>query len=121
VPFHSHRFGDSQANYTQWDWEGFKTTHVYGRAVKLLPAYKQRLKRDVPVVRSVERWSESKFTFQDCFDHMDWNIFRVASGDNVNEYVDSVTGFIKKCIDDTIPIVSFKHTLIKNRGLTADL
>lgn len=32
-------------------------------------------------------------------------MFRVAFVDNINEYVDSVTGFIKTCIDDVIPIV----------------
>lgn len=49
--------------------------------------------------------TNSEFTLQDCCDHVDWNMLRVSSGDNFN---DSVTKFIKKCIDDVIPIVSFK-------------
>jgi hypothetical protein len=32
-------------------------------------------------------------------------MFRVTSQNNINEYADSVTGFIKKCIDNAIPIV----------------
>lgn len=47
---------------------------------------------------------------QDCFDHMDWNMFRVAS-ENIKKYVDLVTGFFRKFIDDVIPIVSFKMYL----------
>jgi hypothetical protein len=34
---------------------------------------------------------------QDCFDHADWDIFRV------DVYTDSVTGFIRKCIQDVVP------------------
>jgi hypothetical protein len=36
-------------------------------------------------------------------------MFRVTSRDNINEYADSVTGLIKKCIDDVLPIMSFKR------------
>lgn len=75
----------------------------------LPPSYKQRLKREILRVRSEQHWSDqSEFMLQDYFDHVD------AAGDNVNEYANAVTGFIKKCIDDVIPIVSFKTNPIQN-------
>lgn len=62
------------------------------------------------MVRYVQCWSDQlEAMLQDCIDHMDWNMFRGASGDSVNEYTDSVTKWKKnKCIDDVIPMVSFK-------------
>ncbi|KAI4895209.1 hypothetical protein NFI96_002983 [Prochilodus magdalenae] len=36
---------------------------------------------------------------QDCFDHVDWE----ASNNNLDQYTDSVTGFIRKCIEDVVP------------------
>ena len=64
------------------------------------------------MVKSAQCWSnQSESTRQDCFDHVDWKHFRVES-------VNSVTGFIKKCIDDVIAIVTFKTYL--NQKLSID-
>lgn len=65
-------------------YKGF-SRHPFGKsdhdAIMLIPAYKQRLKREFQVVRSVQRWSDqSESTLQDCFDSVDWNMFRIASG-----------------------------------------
>ena len=35
---------------------------------------------------------------QDCFDHSDWDMLRVASKNNIDKYTDTVTEFISKCI-----------------------
>ncbi len=39
---------------------------------------------------------------QDCFDHVDWDMFRAASDDNIEAYSDTVTCFIRKCIEDVV-------------------
>ncbi len=40
---------------------------------------------------------------QDCFDHVDWDMYRAASDDNIEAYSDSVTCFIRKCVEDVVP------------------
>ncbi|KAI4883365.1 hypothetical protein NFI96_001066 [Prochilodus magdalenae] len=68
-------------------------------SILLLPTYRQKLKQALPTIREVHRWSDqSDSMLQDCFDHVDWEMFRKASNNNFNEYTDSVTGFIRKCI-----------------------
>ena len=39
----------------------------------------------------------------------------------INEYANSVTGFIEKCIDDVIPMVSFKTDLDQNPWIDVSL
>ncbi len=73
-------------------------------SVLLLPAYRQKLKREAPALRTIQCWSDqSDVTLQDCFDHVDWDMFRAASDDDIEAYSDSVTCFIRKCIDDVVP------------------
>ena len=70
-------------------------------SILLLPSYGQKLKQDVPVMRTIQSWSDqSEATLQDSFDHADWNVFRSASENNIVLYADSVSVFIKKCIGD---------------------
>ena len=45
---------------------------------------------------------------QDCFDHADWDMFRVASDNNINTYTDTVNELIRKCIGDVVPTVTIK-------------
>ncbi len=40
---------------------------------------------------------------QDCFDHVDWDMFRAASDDDIEAYSDTVTCFIRKCVEDVVP------------------
>ncbi|XP_072568875.1 melanoregulin isoform X2 [Paramormyrops kingsleyae] len=55
-------------------------------AVLLLPVYKQKLKREEPVMRMVQRWTHvAEDKLQDCFDCVDWDIFRDSSSD-LDEY-----------------------------------
>ncbi len=73
-------------------------------SVLLLPAYSQKLKREAPALRTIQCWSDqSDATLQDCFDHVNWDMFRAASDDDIEAYSDSVTCFIRKCIEDVVP------------------
>ncbi len=68
-------------------------------SVLLLPAYRQKLKREAPALRTIQCWSDqSDAILQDCFDHVDWDMFRAASDDDIEAYSDMVTCFIRKCI-----------------------
>ncbi len=65
-------------------------------------AYRQKLKREAPALRTIQCWSDqSDAILQNCFDHVDWDMFRAASDDDT--YSDSVTCFIRKCLEDVIP------------------
>ena len=49
-------------------------------SIFLIPAYKQKLKQEVPVTRSIRKWSDdADATLQDCFASPDWNMFRDSS------------------------------------------
>jgi hypothetical protein len=73
-----------------------------------IPAYKLKLKQEVPVTLSIRKWSdEADAKLQDCFARTDWNMFR-DSFDGIKEYTTSVTGFINKSIDDGLYVV---HTV----------
>ncbi len=69
-----------------------------------IPAYRQKLKREAPALRTIQCWSDqSDAILQDCFDHVDWDMFRAASDDDIEAYTDSVTCFIRKCVEDVVP------------------
>ncbi|CDQ85446.1 unnamed protein product [Oncorhynchus mykiss] len=77
--------------------------------ILLLPAYRQTLKQEMPVLRSVQRWSDqSDSTLQDCIDHVNWDMFRIASDNNIDVYADLVSEFISKCIGDVVPTMTVK-------------
>ncbi len=72
--------------------------------VLLLLAYRQKLKREAPALRTIQCWSDqSDAILQDCFDHVDWDMFQAASDDDIEAYSDSVTCFIWKCVEDVVP------------------
>jgi hypothetical protein len=71
----------------------------------LIHAYKQKLKQEAPVTRSVRKWSdEADAKLQNCFASTDCNMFW-ESYDGIEEYT-TVTGFINKCLDDVVPTVT---------------
>ncbi len=73
-------------------------------SVLLLPAYRQKLKREAPALGTIQCWSDqSDSILQDCFDHVDWGIFQAVSDDDIEVYSDTVTCFIRKCIEDVVP------------------
>jgi hypothetical protein len=93
---------------------------VFGKSdhdsILLLSTYRQKLKQETPMLKSVQRWSDqSDSTLQDCFDHMDWEMFQIASDNNIDVYADLVSEFISKCIEMSYPLL--KSFLTRNRGL----
>ena len=75
-------------------------------SILLILAYKQKLKQEVPVRRSIQKWSdEADAKLQDCFTSTEWNMFRDSS-DGIKEFTTSVTDSINKCIDDIVPTVT---------------
>ncbi len=73
-------------------------------SILLLPAYRQKLKREALCLRIIQCWSyQSDAILQDCFDHVDWDMLRAASDDDIEVYSDTVTCFIRKCIEDVAP------------------
>jgi hypothetical protein len=75
-------------------------------SILLLPGYKQKLKGEKLVVRSVQKWSEeADAMLQDCFASADSNMFRCSSN-SIDVFTTTVTGFIRKCIDDVVPTVT---------------
>uniref|UniRef100_A0A4W5KCZ6 Voltage-gated delayed rectifier potassium channel KCNH4 n=1 Tax=Hucho hucho TaxID=62062 RepID=A0A4W5KCZ6_9TELE len=77
-------------------------------SILLIPAYKQKLEQEVPVTRSIRKWSdEVDAKLQDCFTSTDWNMFRYSS-DGIEEFTTSVTSIIIKCIDDIVPTVTVR-------------
>ena len=90
--------------------DAYKAHPPFGKSdnnsIHLIPAYKQKLKQEAPVTRSIKKWSdEADAKLQDCFASTDWNMFRDSS-DGIEEYTTSVIGFINKCIDDFVPKVN---------------
>ena len=67
------------------------------------------LKQVAPVLRSIQCWSDQpNSTLQDCFGHVNWDMFRVASDNNIDGYADSVSEFIRKYIRDVGHTVTIK-------------
>ena len=56
------------------------------------------------MLKSIQRWSDqSDSTLQDC-----WDMFWIASDNNIDVYADSVSKFISKCVGDVVPTVTIK-------------
>ncbi len=74
-------------------------------SVMLIPAYRPLLKLAKPVQKLITIWpDDATSTLQDCFQCTDWNMFKEAATYNnhtdLHEYTETVTAYIKKCIDD---------------------
>ena len=77
-------------------------------SIFLIPAYKQKLKQEVPVTSSIRKWSDdSDATLQDCFASTDRSMFRDSSN-GIEEYTTSVISFINKYINDIFPTVTVR-------------
>ncbi|KAM9823318.1 uncharacterized protein ACBT44_008128 [Syngnathus typhle] len=71
----------------------------------LLPAYRQMVRASRPVRKRVRVWPEgASDALCDCFGSTDWDMFRRAATcddrTDIEEYTDSVSFYIRKCIDD---------------------
>ncbi len=70
-----------------------------------MPAYRPLIKAIKPVHKQIQVWPEgSSEALQDCFDTTDWDMFKQAATYNnttdLQEYSETVTAYITKCIDD---------------------
>lgn len=70
-----------------------------------MPAFRPLVKVVKPVLKQVRVWPDgSSEALQDCFSTTDWNMFREAATHNnstdIQEYSDTVSAYITKCIDD---------------------
>jgi len=91
-------------------------------SILLLPAYRQKLKREAPTPRTIQCWSDqSDAILQDCFDHVDWDMFRAASDDDIEAYSDSVTCFIRKCIEDVLPTKTIRIYPYQKTWINSDV
>ena len=71
--------------------------------VHLIPAYRQKLKRCKPVVRTSKQWtSEAMEDLRACLDCTDWDMFMTASN-SLDELTEAVTSYISFCEDCCIP------------------
>ncbi|KAM9828286.1 uncharacterized protein ACBT44_021775 isoform 1-T1 [Syngnathus typhle] len=73
--------------------------------VMLLPAYRQMVSASRLVCKRVWVWPEgASDALRDCFGTSDWDMFRRAATcddrTDIEEYTDSVSSYITKCIDD---------------------
>ncbi len=84
-------------------------SHSYGASdhitVMLMPAYRPLVKAIKPVHKQIQVWPEgSSEALQDCFYTTDWDMFKQAATYNnttdLQEYSETVTAYITKCIDD---------------------
>ncbi len=81
---------------------GYYSDHI---SVMLIPAYRPLLKLAKPVQKQITVWPDNATSaLQDCFQDTDWNMFKEAATYNnhtdLQEYTQTVTAYIKNCIDD---------------------
>ncbi len=71
--------------------------------VHLIPTYRQKLKSEKPVLKTVKRWTaEAEQDLKACFDLTDWSVFEAAATD-LDELTETVTSYISFCEDMCIP------------------
>lgn len=73
----------------------------------LRPAYRPLVKVTKPVKKKIRVWPEgSSEALQECFSTTDWSMFRQAptyiKTIDIQEYMETVTAYMRKCIDDII-------------------
>ncbi|KAK0141960.1 RNA-directed DNA polymerase from mobile element jockey [Merluccius polli] len=95
-------------------------------AVMLTPAYKPRVKQERPVVSEIRKWPQEAITaLQDCFESTQWDIFREAAtyenAIDLQEYTESVIGYINKCIDDVTVVKTIKRRANQKPWLTEEV
>ena len=90
-------------------------------SILLNPANKQKLKQEVPVTRSIRKWSDdADATLQDCFASTYWNMFWDSSN-GIEEYTTSVIGLLNKCIDDIVPTVNVRTYPNQKQWITGNI
>ncbi len=74
-------------------------------SVMLIPVYRPLLKLARPVQKQITVWPDNATSaLQDCFQETDWNKFKEAvsykNHTDLQDYTETVTAYIKNCIDD---------------------
>ena len=73
--------------------------------IHLLPKYSQKLKREKPVVKNIQSWTEDSIEeLRGCFDATEWDLFfnDQVSCNNPEVLNDTVTSYINFCVDSVI-------------------
>ncbi len=72
-------------------------------SILLLPAYRQKLKRETTALRTIQFWSDkSDSMLQDCFDYVDWDMFPGCIR-WWHRYLHRHSHVLRKCIEDVVP------------------
>ena len=72
------------------------------KLIHLLPLYRQKLKRSKPITRRTRVWSlEATETLNGCFHCTDWDV--MLTGASLDEQVETITAYVKFCVDMLIP------------------
>ena len=76
--------------------------------VYLVPSYRQKLRTEKPVVKTVKQWTTTAVeTLQGCFDCTDWNVFKDEATD-LDEYTEIVCDYISFCENVCVPAKTIK-------------
>ncbi len=94
--------------------------------VLLIPAYRPLLKLAKLVQKQITVWPDNATSaLQDCFQDTDWNMFKeVATYNNhtdLQEYTETVTAYIKKCIDDVTVTKTINTRANQKPWMTAEV
>ncbi len=90
----------------------------------IIPVYRPLLKLAKPVKKQITVWSDNATSaLQDCFQDTDWNMFKEAATYNnytdLQEYTETVTVYIKNCIDDVTVTKTITKALDDSRDMWA--
>ncbi len=89
-------------------------------SVLLLPVYRQEAKRETPNLRTVQCWSaDDELKLQGCFELTDWSVFRDPN--NLCEYADTVTDYVKFCVDSCIPTRTIRSYTNQKPWINSDV
>lgn len=70
--------------------------------VLLIPVYKQKLKNEKPLKRTINVWSQKgSDELQDCFATTNWDIFKADN--DLHAFTETVSAYIKFCSDICLP------------------
>ncbi len=92
----------------------------------LIPAYRPLLKLAKPVQKQITLWPDNATSaLQDCFQDTDWNMFKVTATYNnhtdLQEYIETVTAYIKKCIEDVTVTKTITTCANRKPWMTAEV
>ncbi len=95
-------------------------------SVMLTPAYRPLLKQAKQVQKQITVWPDNATSaLQDCFQDTDWNMFKEAATYNnhtdLQEYTETVTAYIKYCIDDVTVTKTITTRANRKPWMTAEV